>query len=167
MIRQNYNNINEFVDVNNINQNDKYRAVINALNFNACCNILLQYADIEEYKQAFECDQHLNNIHNTWFYNKGQLPIRLKEIIWQWDIIGYRMLHNPQTTIRLKTISLSLLTCIAKECTRMLIEYNDKKNVIKSEIDKLFNARKTKKNKEKIENLLKEYLSLTYLTEVK
>lgn len=123
MIKQYYNNIAEFVDMNNINQNDKYKAVINALDFNACCNILLQYADIEEYKQAFEYDKHLNNINNEWFYNRGQIPIRLKEMIWQWDIIGYRMLHNSQATIGLKNISLALLTYIAKECARMLIEY--------------------------------------------
>ena len=126
MTRKYYSNITEFVDVNSINQNDKYRAVINALDFNTCCNILLQYADIEEYKRAFECDQHLNNINNKWFYNTGQLPIRLEERIWQWDIIGYRMLLNPQATIRLKSISLALLTCIAKECARMLIEYNER-----------------------------------------
>lgn len=126
MVKQDYNNINEFVDVNNINQNDKYRAVINALDFSACCNILLQYADIEAYKQAYKQDKNLNNIHNTWFYNMGQLPIRFKEVIWQWDIIGYRMLHNPKATIRLKSISLSLLTCIAKECTRMMIKCNNK-----------------------------------------
>lgn len=125
MIKQYYNNINEFVDVNNINQNDKYRAVINTLDFNACCNILLQYADIETYKRAYKRDKNFNNIHNNWFINNGQLPVKSKEKIWQWDIIGYRMLHNPQATIRLKNISLALLTCIAKECARMLIEPNN------------------------------------------
>lgn len=95
-----------------------------ALDFEACKEILLMHITYDDLLDAYSKDKNLNNILNKHYYCKDVLPnlICTANKCWQWDIIGYKMLHNRKATIKFKFISLANLTCIAKACARMTIK---------------------------------------------
>ena len=113
-------------ELNDKNHSAKYEAVVRALDFRACKEILLRYITYDELLKAYKKDKNLNNILNSKYYCESMLPLPLRlanTTCWQWDMIGYQMLHNNKATIKFKFISLSTLTCIAKACARMIIQY--------------------------------------------
>lgn len=123
-----FKNTDEFSKLNAQNDNDShfstYKAIVQALDFEACKEILFMYTTYDDLLEAYHKDKNLNNILNEHYYCKDVLPnLRLTlDKCWQWDIIGYKMLHNRKATIKLKLISLADLTCIAKACARMAIK---------------------------------------------
>lgn len=128
MQKELFQNADEFFELNGLKDKShsaKYEAIVQALNFSACKEILLMFTTYDKLLNAYKDDEHLNNILNQKVYNKDVLSRYQCGTYWQWDIIGYQMLHNSKATIQFKLISLSMLTCIAKECARMLIEYNE------------------------------------------
>lgn len=120
-------NVNEFFELNSLNDEShffKYEAIVQALDFEACKEILLMHTTYDDLLDAYNKDKNLNNILNEHYYCKDVLPNfrYTDEDCWQWDIIGYQMLHNRKATIKFKLISLACLTCIAKACARMMIK---------------------------------------------
>ena len=118
---------NEFFELNGLNDksySDKYEAIVQALDFEACKEILYMYTTYDKLLDAYKKDKNLNNILNKRHCCKDVLPTfrYTSDGCWQWDIIGYKMLHNHKATIKFKFISLSTLTCIAKACARMIIK---------------------------------------------
>lgn len=115
-----YANIDEFLRENNLdrlNDHEKcFERVVKELDFNTCKNILLRRLEldgvaIEILKEKCKQDKYLNNIyrHNA----RG---------VWEWDLIGDDMLHNPNAKIKFKLMSNCNRTCIAKTCARMVAE---------------------------------------------
>lgn len=122
-----FKNTDEFFKLTSLNDEShfsKYEAVVQALDFEACKEILLMYTTYDDLLDAYNKDKYLNNILNEHYYCKDVLPnlIRAADRCWQWDVIGYQMLHNRKATIKFKFISLACLTCIAKACARMMIK---------------------------------------------
>ena len=121
-------NTDEFSKLNILNDNDshfsKYKAIVQALDYEACKEILFMYTTYYDLLDAYHNEKNLNIILNKRYYCKDELPnLRCAaDECWQWDIIGYKMLHNRKASIKFKLISLADLTCIAKACARMAIE---------------------------------------------
>ena len=114
-----YTNVDEFLKENNLNRFNEhekcFRRVVEELDFNTCKQILLKQLardgiTIEELKEKYNQDKHLNNI-----YSMGATT-------WEWDYIGNDMLHNPNAKIRFRLMSDSNRTCIAKACARIVVE---------------------------------------------
>lgn len=123
-----FKNTDEFSKLNRLNDNGShfstYEAIVQALDFEACKEILLTHITYDDLLDSYSKDKNLNNILNKRCYCKNVLPTLIgaaDDECWQWDIIGYKMLHNRKTTIKFKFISLADLTCIAKACARMII----------------------------------------------
>lgn len=117
-----YQNVDEFLKENNLdrlNEHEKcFRRIIEELDFNTCKQILLKRLEkdgvtIEKLKEKYNQDKYLNNIykHNS----TGS---------WEWDVIGDDMLRNPNAKIRFRLMSHCNRTCIAKACSRMVVETN-------------------------------------------
>ena len=88
----------------------KYSSIVNDLDYEACKNILLKFTTIEDLKRKYKEDEHLNG---RFFNSSNALDV--------WDKIGYLMITNPCRKITFKSYSLCNLTCIAKQCARMII----------------------------------------------
>lgn len=130
MQKELFQNAEEFFELNGLKDKShsaKYEAIVQALNFEACKEILFTYITYDKLLNAYKKDKHLNNI-----LNQKIVLININTLsrcfVKQWDIIGHQMLHNNRATIRLKFISLSILTCIAKSCARMIIQNDERKN---------------------------------------
>lgn len=117
-----YKNVDEFLKENNLdrfNEHEKcFRRIVEELNFNTCKQILLRQLEkdgitIEKLKEKYNQDKYLNNIYK---YNLIG--------IWEWDLIGDNMLHNPNAKIKFRLMSECNRTCIAKACARMVAETN-------------------------------------------
>ena len=127
MQKELFQNADEFFELNGLKDKShsaKYEAIVQALNFEACKEILFTYITYDKLLNAYKKDEHLNNILNQKIFNRNVLPRYFRYqcgTYWQWDIIGYQMLHNNKATIQFKLISLSTLTCIAKGCARLII----------------------------------------------
>lgn len=123
-----FKNSDEFFKLNGLNNESystKYEAIVRALDYGACKEILLRYITYDELLKAYKKDEHLNNILNNKVCCKDVLPNFSRfsnDTCWAWDIIGYQMLHNNKATIRLKLISLSTLTSIAKACAILILK---------------------------------------------
>lgn len=128
MQRELFKNADEFFELNGLKDKShsaKYEAIVQALNFEACKDILFMYTTYDKLLNAYKKDEHLNNILNQKIYNRNVLPECFRYqcgTYWQWDIIGYQMLHNSKATIKFKFISLSTVTCIAKACAKLIIK---------------------------------------------
>lgn len=128
MTKELFKDANEFWKLNELDDKShfaKYEAIVQALNFEACKDILFMYITYDKLLNAYKKDEHLNNILNQKIYDRNVLPRCFRYqcgTYWQWDIIGYQMLHNNKATIRFKLISLNTLTCIAKACARLIIK---------------------------------------------
>ena len=119
-----FKNTDEFSKLSGLNNHfSKYGAIVQALDFEACKEILFMYTTYDDLLNAYHKDKNLNNILKKHYYCKDVLPhlIHTADKCWQWDIIGYKMLHNRKATIKFKLISLADLTCIAKACATMII----------------------------------------------
>ena len=127
-----FKNNTEFFELNGLSNTDwqtRNEAIVQALNFEACKEILLMYTTYDKLLKAYKKDKDLNNILNQKIYNRNVLPRCFRYqcgTYWQWDIIGYQMLHNNKATIEFKFISLSSLTSIAKACARLVIKNESK-----------------------------------------
>lgn len=122
-----FKNTDEFSKLSGLDSHfSKYGAIVQALDFESCKEILFMYTTYDDLLNAYNKDKNLNNILNEHYYCKDVLPnfIVTANECWQWDIIGYKMLHNRKATIKFKLISLADLTCIAKACARMIIQLN-------------------------------------------
>lgn len=128
MQKELFKNDTEFFELNGLSNADwqtRNKAIVQALNFEACKEILFMYTTYDKLLNAYKKDKNLNNILNSHHYCKDILPGFFRytnDTCWQWDIIGYQMLHNNRATIRFKFISLSLLTNIAKACAIQVIK---------------------------------------------
>lgn len=88
----------------------KYRSIVKDLNYESCKDILLNYVSKEQLIKKYKEDI----CFNTKVFNvKNQLDM--------WNNIGALMIKNPNRTITFKRFSLCNLTCIAKQCARMII----------------------------------------------
>lgn len=124
-----YENINTFAIETlpkNVTHREKYSAIVTNLDYPTCKEIALQFATLDEYKKSYKKDKALNNmLHNHHPINEcSELKAfnKMVNTYWDWDLMGRRMLHNPNRTITIQSYSLSDCTCIAKECVRMIIE---------------------------------------------
>lgn len=134
MQKELFQNADEFFELNGLKDKSysaKYEAIVQALNFEACKEILFTYITYDKLLNAYKKDEHLNNILNQKIVNTNILSRCFRYqccTYWQWDIIGYQMLHNNRATIRLMFISPCILTCIAKSCAIMIIQNDERKN---------------------------------------
>lgn len=115
-----YVTVDDFFKENNFdrgNEHEKgYRRIVKGLNFDICKGILLKRLEldgvtIETLKEKYKQDKYLNNIYK---HNATG--------VWEWDLIGDDMLHNPNAKIRFKLMWNFNRTCIAKACARMVAE---------------------------------------------
>ena len=111
-----YKNISDYtmkkfgtVDVNT-DHTLKFSSIVKDLNYESCKNILLAFATIDELKKKYKEDKYFNG---RFFNTNDTLDV--------WDKIGYLMITNPCRKITFKSYSLCNLTCIAKQCARMII----------------------------------------------
>lgn len=88
----------------------KYESIVKDLNYEGCKDILLRFISKEKLIKAYKRDIHFNT---KIFESKKQLAI--------WDSIGALMATNPNRTITFKRLSLCNLTCIAKQCAKMMV----------------------------------------------
>lgn len=128
MIRKLFKNDTEFFELNELSNADwqtRNGAIVQALDFEACKNILFIYTTYDKLLNAYKKDKNLNNILNSRHYCRNVLPEFFRytnDTCWQWDIIGYQMLHNNRATIKFKDVILRLLTNIAKACAIQVIK---------------------------------------------
>lgn len=117
-----YNNVEDYKLISGIADSEElYKDIVSRLGYGKCVEILRGYIEDTFLMKAYQDDYCLNNI---WHHRRrvSLLPRRFLEfndVTWEWDDIGYEMLHNRLSTIGFKGISLSTLTSIAKACARM------------------------------------------------
>lgn len=88
----------------------KYKSIVEDLDYKSCKDILLNIISKEKLIKAYKRDIHFNT---KVFESKNQLAV--------WDSIGSFMITNPNRKITFKGLSLCNLTCIAKQCARMIV----------------------------------------------
>ena len=88
----------------------KYSSIVKDLNYESCKNILLAFATIDELKKKYKEDKHFNG---RFFNTNDTLDI--------WGDIGKLMTTNPNRKITVERYPLYNLTCIAKQCARMIV----------------------------------------------
>lgn len=123
-----YETLDEFFKEGNLNRLEEHEKcfsrIVEALDFNTCKQILLSYLKAdgispEKLKEKYKQDKYLNNIYKH--SGRG---------VWEWDLIGADMLHNPNAQVRFKLMSDSHRTCIAKACARMIAENKEVMNYV-------------------------------------
>ena len=113
---KNYANVSDYTMRNfgtvdyNTDHTLKYNSIVKDLDYEACKNILLTFTTVDKLKEKYKEDEHLNGC----FLN-ARNPLDV------WNTIGYLMLTNPNRTITFKKFSLCNLTCIAKQCAKMIV----------------------------------------------
>lgn len=111
-----YKNVSDYT-MTNFNTKDyetdhtlKYKSIVKDLDYKSCKEILLIYVTIDELKRQYKEDKHFNGS-----FLEAKKPLNV------WSRIGKLMITNPNRKITIKSYSLCNLTCIAKQCAKMII----------------------------------------------